>query len=131
MSFSKSKSISSTSNIIFSFLKGLIISMMMSFALVIVLAFSLKWFSLDEKFISPLNLAIKTVSVLIGSLVAIKGESKGLMKGVIFGFLYIALAFVSFSFLAKTFTFDFGLFLDVLFACVAGGTVGIIKVNRN
>lgn len=130
MSFARSKSINSNGNIIFSYLKGLVVSMLISLAFVIVFAFSLKWFSIDEKFISPINLAIKTISVLIGSLIAIKGESKGLIKGVIFGLLYVLLAFVSFSFLAKNFTFDLALFLDILFACVAGGTVGVIKVNR-
>ncbi len=130
MSFAKSKSINLAGNTILNFLKGLIVSMMISFALVILLAFSLKWFSLDEKYISPINLAIKTISVLFGSLVAIKGETRGLIKGVIFGLMYVTLAFVSFSFLAKTFTFDVGLLLDILFACVAGGIVGIVKVNR-
>lgn len=130
MSFAKSKSLNFNGNIIFNYLKGLVVSMLVSFALIILFALSLKWFSIDEKFISPINLAIKTISVLLGSLIAIKGESKGLIKGVIFGLLYVLLAFVSFSFLAKTFTFDLALVLDVLFACVAGGTVGIIKVNR-
>lgn len=130
MSFAKTKSINSNGNIIFNYLKGLVVSMLVSFALVILLAFSLKWFSIDEKFISPLNLAIKTISVLIGSLIAIKGETKGLFKGVVFGLLYVTLAFVSFSFLAKNFSFDLAFVLDILFACIAGGTVGVIKVNR-
>ena len=130
MSFAKSKSSSLKQNLIVSFLKGLIVSMLVSLALVIVLAFSLKWFSLSEKFITPLNLAIKTISVLIGSCIAIKGETKGLVKGVIFGILYTALAFSSFSFLAKSFTIDLSLLLDCLFTSVAGGTVGVIKVNR-
>lgn len=130
MSFSKSKTYDSKANLFVSFLKGLIVSMLVSFALIILLAFSLKWFSLNEKFISPLNLLIKTISVLIGSIIAIKGESKGLIKGIVFGFLYVAFAFSSFSFLANSFVFDLSLLLDIVFACVAGGTVGVIKVNR-
>lgn len=130
MSFPKSKTYDSKANLFVSFLKGLIVSMLVSFALIILLAFSLKWFSLNEKFISPLNLLIKTISVLIGSIIAIKGESKGLVKGIVFGFLYVALAFSSFSFLANSFVFDLSLLLDIVFACVAGGTVGVIKVNR-
>ena len=130
MSFTKSKTYDSKANLFVSFLKGLIVSMLVSFALIILLAFSLKWFSLNEKFISPLNLLIKTISVLIGSIIAIKGESKGLVKGIVFGFLYVALAFSSFSFLANSFVFDLSLLLDIVFACVAGGTVGVIKVNR-
>lgn len=127
MSFSKSESLSK--NTFLNFLKGLIISMVISFALIIVLALSLKWFSLDDKYISPINLAIKTISVAVGASIAIKGESKGLIKGIIFGLLYVFLAFVSFSILAKSFSVDMGFVLDIIFSCVAGGLVGIIKVN--
>ena len=129
MSFSKTKS-STHENLVLSFIKGLIVSMLVSFVLVILLALSIKWFSLSENLISPLNLVIKTISVLIGSIIAVKGETKGLVKGIIFGFFYVSMAFCSFSFLAKSFTFDLSLLLDIVFACVAGGMVGIIKVNR-
>ena len=129
MSFAKSKSSSLNDNIVLSYLKALIVSMLVSFALIILLAFSLKWFSLNENLISPLNLAIKTLSVLIGACIAVKGNSKGLLKGFIFGLLYISVAFVSFSFLAKTFTIDISFLLDILFVSIAGGTVGVIKVN--
>lgn len=131
MFYSKSKTEKISSNIVVSFLKGLIVSMLVSFALIIMLALSLKWFSLDEKFISPINLAIKTISVVVGSCIAVKGESRGLIKGVAFGLLYIVSAFVSFSVLAKSFALDMSFLLDVLFAGIAGGIVGIIKVNRN
>ena len=129
MSFAKSKSSSLNDNIVLSYLKALIVSMLVSFALIILLAFSLKCFSLSENLISPLNLAIKTLSVLIGACIAVKGNSKGLLKGFIFGLLYISVAFVSFSFLAKTFTIDISFLLDILFVSIAGGTVGVIKVN--
>ena len=129
MSFSKTKSSSTNENLVLSFLKGLIVSMLVSFVLVIGLALSIKWFSLSENLISPLNLVIKTLSVLIGSIIAVKGESKGLVKGAIFGLFYVAIAFCCFSFLAKSFVFDLSLFLDIVFSCVSGSIVGIIKVN--
>lgn len=129
MFFTKSKTASENGNIIVNFLKGLIVSMMISFALIVVLALSMKWFSLSEKLITPMNLAIKTISVLVGASIAVKGESKGLVKGIIFGLLYILVAFFSFSILSKTFVVDSGLILDVIFASLAGGIVGIIKVN--
>ena len=129
MSYSKYKTEKINGNIVINFLKGLIIAMLISFALVIVLAFSLKWFSIDEKLISPLNIAIKIISVVVGAIIAVKGDTKGMLKGIVFGFLYIALAFVSFSFLAKSFSFDLSLLLDVVCSAIAGGLVGIIKVN--
>lgn len=129
MSFSKYKTEHTSGNIVVNFIKGLIISMLITFVLIIVLAFSLKWLSIDEKFIMPLNLAIKVISVLIGACFAVKGDSKGLIKGVLFGFLYITMAFVSFSILADTFMLDLSLLLDLICSCIAGGLVGIFKVN--
>ena len=129
MSYSKYKTEKVNSNIFIDFLKGLIVSTLISFALIIVLAFCLKWFSLDEKFITPLNLAVKIVSVSIGAALAIRGQTKGLIKGVAFGFCYMSSAFVCFSFLAQSFSLDLSLLLDVICTCVASALVGIIKVN--
>lgn len=128
MSFSNS---STKKNSVICYLKGLIVAMLVTFALIILLACSLKWFSLDEKYITPINLAIKTISVVIGSLIAIKSESKGLVRGILFGLLYIVLAFAIFSILAKTIVLDLSFILDVVFSCLAGGIVGILKVNHN
>lgn len=127
MSFVKSEKLNN--NLVVNFLKGLIIAMLISFGSIILLALSLKWFSFDEKYITPINLAIKTISVLVGSMVAIKGESKGLVKGICFGLIYIFVAFISFSIMANTFSVDLSLLLDILFSCLAGGLVGVIKVN--
>lgn len=129
MSFSKYKTENKSGNIVVNYLKGLIVAMLISFALVLVLAFSLKWFSIDEKLISPLNLVIKAISVVIGACIAVKGDNKGLVKGITFGFLYISMAFTSFSLLANTFTINLSLILDVVCSCIAGGLVGIFKVN--
>ena len=129
MSYSKYKTEKVNRNFIADFLKGLIVAMLISFALVIALAFCLKWFSIDEKFITPLNIAVKIISVIVGAMIAIRGESRGLIKGIVFGLLYMLLAFISFSFLARSFSFDLSLILDILCSCFAGGLVGIIKVN--
>ena len=129
MLFSKYDASVSNKNQIISFLIGLLISILLSFVLVIVLACALKWFLIDEKFIVPLNLAIKVISVVIGASIAVKGENKGLIKGVVFGVVYITLAFLCFSLLANSFVVDLSLLLDIVSSCLAGGIVGIIKVN--
>jgi len=117
-------------NTVLDFVKGLIVSCLVSLALVILFAFSLKWFALSDVFITPVILVIKGISVVIGSAIAIKGESKGLVKGVMFGLLFMLVAFVLFSILAGTFSFDLSSILDFAFAALAGGVVGIIKVNK-
>ena len=129
MSYSASETMEK-SNLFFDFLKGLIVSMTISFGLVLAFAFSLKWWQINETMIMPMNLLIKMVSVIFGSMVAVKGERAGLVKGVLFGLLYMTVAFVSFSVLANTFALDISFFLDLICSAVAGAIVGIIKVNR-
>lgn len=118
-------------NVVLDFVKGLIVAILISFALIVVFALILKWLDLSDNWIVPITLVIKGVSVLFGSIVAIRGKSKGLIKGVVFGLLYTFFAFLIFGLLAKNFTFDLGLLLDFAFTMLLGAIVGIIKVNRS
>lgn len=121
----------SNENVFFDFIKGLIISIILSLVLVVVFALCLKWFDLSEKTIVPVTFAIKYISVIVGSLFAITGTSKGLIKGALFGMLYIIFSFVIFSILAKTFSFDLTTLLDFVSSILLGSMVGIIKVNKS
>lgn len=117
-------------NVVFDFIKGIIVAMLISLGLIVLFAFCLKWFMIPDAFILPITLVIKMISVVIGSIIAVKGDSKGLVKGVLFGLIYIVFAFIIFSFLAKSFHFGLSFLLDILSASLLGGIVGIIKVNR-
>ncbi len=121
----------SNENIIFDFFKGLLVATLLSLGFVILFAFCMKWFMIADEFIAPITLVIKGVSVISGSAIAIKGKSKGLIKGMMFGVIYILLAFVVFSMLAGTFSIGLNTLLDVAFASLLGGIVGIVKVNKN
>lgn len=120
-----------SNQIILDYLKGIIVALLLSLGLIILFAFSLKWFDINDNFIPAITLAIKGVSVLVGSLIAIKGDSKGLLKGVSFGSIYIFLAFLIFSVLSGEFSVSLSAVLDVVFAALVGGLVGIVKVNKN
>ncbi len=117
-------------NIAFSFFKGLLVSMVLSFGLVVLFAFCLKWFEVLNNYIFAGTMVIKAISAGLGAMVAIKSKSGGLVKGMLFGLVYISLAFVVFSFLAGSFSFDNQTLLDFLSCGIIGAIVGIIKVNR-
>ena len=87
-------------------------------------------FEISDVFIVPATLLIKGISVLVGAVVAIKGTNKGLVKGAVFGAVYIVVALVVFSVLAGTFQVGVSTILDVAFASLLGGIVGIVKVNK-
>ena len=117
-------------NLIYNYLKGLIVAMLFSFAVIFLFAYCLKWFDFNRPAITTIVLAIKGVSVLIGAAVAVKGETMGLIKGAMFGLIYILLAFTIFSFISGSFDFNISGILDGFFAMLVGGIVGIVKVNR-
>ncbi len=128
-SHSKSEKLSND-NVFFDFVKGIVIAIIVSLGLVVLFAFILKGFSLPDSVITPVTMIIKALSVVLGSLVAVKGNSKGLVKGVSFGAIYIVVAFLIFSLLAGSFSVGLSGLLDLLSAIACGGIVGIIKVNR-
>ena len=51
-------------------------------------------------------------------------------KGLCFGVCYVVLAFVIFSVLAGSFSVGVSFALDLAFAGLLGGIVGIVKVNK-
>lgn len=118
------------SNVVFDYIRGLIVALMVSLGLVVIFALVLKWFDLSDSIITPITFVIKYLSVIVGSLIAIKGESKGLIKGGVFGMLYTGLAFAVFSFLSNSFSLDLTTLLDFVSSIILSSIVGIIKVNK-
>lgn len=112
-----------------SFTKGIIISFIITFSLIIIFAFSIKWLTLSDAIISPVNLVIKGLSIAVGSLIFTRKSTKGFLKGALFGIIYTIVAFVIFSLLAGEIAFNIGLLLDILFSVIIGSTMGIIGVN--
>ena len=73
---------------------------------------------------------IKAISVIFGSMIAVKGENRGLLKGALFGGVYIVFAFIVFGLLAGSFEIGLSFLLDLVFSVILGGIVGIVKVNK-
>lgn len=126
---SKTKNVTKES-VVLDFAKGLIIAIVISFALIILTALILKFVDVSDMWLVPITLVIKGISVLVGSIFAVKGDRRGLVKGAIFGLIYVTLAFLIFGLIAGKLAFDLSLLLDYLFCLTLGALVGIVKVNR-
>ncbi|MBQ8451484.1 MAG: TIGR04086 family membrane protein [Clostridia bacterium] len=130
--FAKSKSEKlSNNNVFLCFVKGLIISIILSLVCVLIFAFLLKWFNFNDSVIKTVTFGIKCLSVAVGTLVAVKGNSKGLIKGAIFGIIYICVAFLTFGILAGSMAVDISNLLDLLSCMLVGAIIGVIKVNKS
>lgn len=111
-------------------IKGSLIALCISLVGILIFAFILKYASISDKAIRPINQIIKGVSVLVGVFVAMRKVDKmGLVGGLLIGIVYTMLAFVVFSILDGNFEFNLTLLNDLLFGGIMGAICGIIAVN--
>lgn len=111
-------------------IKGSLIALCISLVGILIFAFILKFASISDKAIRPINQIIKGVSVLVGVFVAMRKVDKmGLVGGLLIGLVYTILAFVVFSILDGNFEFNLTLLNDFLFGGIMGAICGIIAVN--
>ena len=114
---------------IIKFVKATIISLVITLALILIFAFILKWTGASDAIIVPVNLAIKTISIIVGTVVFVKNGAKGFIKGTVLGASFAILTFVIFSILNASFNFGVGVFADIAFGAVVGAITGAVVVN--
>ena len=107
-------------------MKGMFVSLIITFASIILFAFIIKWANLSDSIITPVNLVIKGVSILFGVLVVNKNSGKKLINGLVFSVLYSLVTFLVFSCLAGTLVIGFGLAVDFIFNCVVGAIASFL-----
>ncbi len=116
--------------IIRSIIKGSLISLCFTLVGILIFAFILKFTNIPESAINPVNQVIKGVSVFMGVFIGLKkSKEMGLVSGLLIGLIYTIVAFLTFSILDGSFTFDKRLLNDILFGGVMGAICGIICVN--
>lgn len=116
--------------VFFGILKGCLIALCISLLLVLIFAFALRFVPLADSVISPINMVIKGVSILLGTIFGLKKvKEMGLISGLLIGFFYTAFDFFTFSILSRSFEFNMSLLNDLLFGAIIGGICGIIAVN--
>ena len=116
--------------LIISVLKSSLIAVSVSLIGILVFAFLLKFTNISDNFISPINQVIKGISIFLGVFLGFrKQKNMGLVGGLLVGFLYTIIAFVSFSLLNGSFVFDRTLLNDTIFGSIIGAICVIICVN--
>ena len=108
---------------------GSIVSLICALVLILAFAFIMRYFAVSSALITPVNIAIKIVSIAVGTAVATKNGTKGLLKGAVVGFLFVVLCEVVFAIISKSFVFGLGLFANIAMSVVVGMISGIIFVN--
>lgn len=118
------------SNLALCVLKGVCIGLCVALVGILLFAFLLRFTSISDKIITPVNQVIKGVSIFFGVFFALKKQhSKGLVCGLLIGLFFTIFAFLVFSLLDGGFCFDKTLLNDVIFGSIIGAICGIICIN--
>ena len=111
-------------------LKGSLVALSVSLVGILIFAFFIKYVAVPTEAIKPVNQVIKGISLLVGTLVALKKVNQmGLINGLLIGLCYTVIAFLVFSILDGNFEFNKTLVNDLLFGGIIGGICGVIAVN--
>ena len=114
----------------FALVKGVIAGLCVALLGILIFAFLLRFTSIPDTIIAPVNQVIKGVSIFFGVFLGMKKhKSMGLLSGLLIGLLFTIFAFLVFSILDGAFVFDRTLVNDIIFGCVIGAICGIICVN--
>jgi len=110
--------------------KTVVVAVLVSMVLVLIFALIVKATDLSEDTIGYVNVAIKIVSILIGTLLGFKrGGTGGWLKGLISGLLYVVTSFLVFASISGNLSFGDLSWIDVLTGAVVGLICGVIAVN--
>ena len=113
----------------FEIFKGVIFSFIISVLTVIVFAIIVKFANLSSKAVEIVNIALKIISILTGTLLAVGSGRQGLFKGGIIGLLFVLVSYLVFSLINGSFSVNPLTAFDVIFCLVAGLLSGVFAVN--
>jgi len=123
------KTLKTNRSLILDVIKGVVFSLVISMVLIILFAIIIRFANIPDSLIMPINQIIKVISILFGSIIALKGSNKGLIKGVLIGAIYAILAYFVFSILSRSLEVGLTSITDLLFDSLIGACSGLIAVN--
>lgn len=118
------------SSVTLNIIKGAFWGVAFSLVCILIFAFILKYTTVSESIIQPINQVIKGISILIACWVVGKNiKNNGWLWGMVTGLIYTTLAFLIFSILDGSFNFGITLLNDIIFGALGGAIAGIICIS--
>ena len=112
------------------FVKGILISFIISIILFYILGIILSVSNIPEKIITPAIMVITGISILIGtSITAFKTKEKGLLKGGVSGLIYFTILYLISSICLKNFEINMYSIIMMAVAFTCGSIGGMVGVN--
>lgn len=112
-------------------IKGVGISLLTTFLLLLIFAVILTYTETSETIINPVIIVITAISILIGSSIgSIKIKKNGLLNGALIGGLYILTIYIISSILNWRFSLEVQSIIMIAIGIIFGILGGIIGVNK-
>lgn len=113
-----------------SYIKGVVSSFIISIILFYILGIILTSSKIPEKIITPAILIITGLSILIAtSVVMIKNNEKGLLKGGLIGLSYFSILYIISSISMQNFEINVYSMIMLLITFICGSIGGIVGIN--
>lgn len=111
--------------------KGVGISLLTTFILLIIFASLLTYTQISETIINPVIIVVTAISILIGSSIGnIKIKKNGLVNGALIGGIYIGIIYLISSILNWKFSLEIQSIIMIAVGMIFGILGGIIGVNK-
>lgn len=114
---------------VFEIVSANIIALIIALIAILLSALAVKLFNVSDGAIPIINQVIKSASIFIGCLVALKKPHSGWLRGIICGLTFVLLSYLVFSALQNNFEIGLSLLNDCALGMVSGMISGIIAVN--
>ena len=115
-------------NVFFTIIKGVLLSVAISFLFAVIFAAILRAMALPDSIIYPVNQTLKALAIAIGALVFVRGE-RGWLQGGGIGLLTTAFSYLAFSAIGGDFSLSWLIFVELIIAFSVGAVGGIVAVN--
>ncbi|SHI03323.1 TIGR04086 family membrane protein [Sporanaerobacter acetigenes] len=111
-------------------LKGLAVSYIITFAMILIISLLLTYTSLKESTIPIINTIAMIGSIVCGSIyLTLNTGEKGWLNGMLIGFLYFLILLILNKTFIKTFSFNTYSFSKLMISLVTGIIGGMIGIN--
>ncbi|MBQ7830906.1 MAG: TIGR04086 family membrane protein [Clostridia bacterium] len=115
-------------NVFFTIIKGVLLSLAISFLLAVSFAAILRATVLPDSVIYPVNQTLKALAIAVGALTFVRG-ARGWLQGGAIGLLTTALSYLAFSAIGGDFSLSWLILVELIIALSVGTLSGIVAVN--
>lgn len=112
-------------------LRGLVLSVVVTAALVLLFALLISIFNISDSVIRMVNQLIKLTAIAVGVFSCVRdGDERGLMRGALLGAIYMAVGVALYAILTAQHLTLSSWAADVLMGIAAGGLIGLLRARR-